>query len=46
MDAKHPFLVGMRYVFHSTTKIFFVMKFIRGGELFTHLRTRGRFPEE
>ena len=46
MDAKHPFLVGMRYVFQSETKIFFVMRFVRGGELFTHLRTKGRFPEQ
>ena len=36
--ADHPFLVGMEYVFQTEMKIFFVMKFIRGGELFMHLR--------
>ena len=38
MEAHHPFLVGMDYVFQSEYKIFFVMEFIRGGELYTHLR--------
>lgn len=36
--ADHPFLVGMEYVFQTDQKIFFVMKFVRGGELFMHLR--------
>jgi serum/glucocorticoid-regulated kinase 2 len=38
LKADHPFLVGMEYVFQTDTKIFFVMKFVRGGELFMHLR--------
>ena len=36
--ADHPFLVGMEFVFQTDMKIFFVMKFVRGGELFMHLR--------
>lgn len=36
--ADHPFLVGMEFVFSTDYKIFFVMKFVRGGELFMHLR--------
>ena len=46
MEADHPFLVGMSYVFQSEQKIFFVMRFVRGGELFTHLRQVTRFTEE
>ena len=38
LEADHPFLVGMNYVFQTEQKIFFVMRFVRGGELFTHLR--------
>ena len=34
----HPLLVGMSYVFQTDQKIFFVMRFVRGGELSTHLR--------
>ena len=44
--ADHPFLVGMEYVFQTEMKIFFVMKFIRGGELFMHLRKARQFNEE
>jgi serum/glucocorticoid-regulated kinase 2 len=36
----------MHYVFQTEQKIFFVMRFVRGGELFMHLRNSTRFPEE
>ena len=45
MQADHPFLVGMEYVFQTELKIFFVMKFVRGGELFMHLRKARQFKE-
>ena len=35
--AKHPFLVGMEYVFQNDSNIYFVMQFARGGELKKHL---------
>ena len=34
----HPFLVGMIFCFQTVERIYFVMPFIRGGELFQHLR--------
>jgi serum/glucocorticoid-regulated kinase 2 len=46
LQADHPFLVGMSYVFQTEQKIFFVMRFVRGGELFMHLRKVTRFPED
>lgn len=46
LQADHPFLVGMNYVFQTESKIFFVMRFVRGGELFMHLRNSTRFTEE
>jgi serum/glucocorticoid-regulated kinase 2 len=46
LQADHPFLVGMSYVFQTDQKIFFVMRFVRGGELFSHLRQVTRFPED
>ena len=45
LQADHPFLVGMNYVFQTDQKIFFVMRFVRGGELFMHLRNSTRFDE-
>ena len=42
----HPFLVGMIFCFQTEERIYFVMPFIRGGELFQHLRTTKFFPEE
>ena len=47
MKAKnHPFLVGMKYCFQDDEKVFFVMEFMKGGELFQHLREKRRFSEK
>jgi len=43
--CKHPFLVGMEYVFQTEQKLFFVMRFVRGGELFMHLQKQKKFSE-
>ena len=42
----HPFLVGLVFCFQTVERIYFVMPFIRGGELFQHLRTERFFKEE
>lgn len=41
----NPFLVKLSYCFQTNDKIFLVMDFLRGGELFTHLRKSTRFEE-
>lgn len=46
LKAKHPFFVKMAYIFQTDQKIYFVMNFVRGGELFTHLQNEKRFKEE
>lgn len=41
----HPFLVGMDYVFQKAYRIYFVMDYVEGGELFKHLSDLRRFSE-
>ncbi|KAJ3425236.1 non-specific serine/threonine protein kinase [Anaeramoeba flamelloides] len=43
----HPFIVTLHYSFQTQHKLFLVLDFVKGGELFFHLRRagRGRFPE-
>jgi serine/threonine protein kinase len=36
----------MEYVFQNEFRIYFLMKFVKGGELFRHLVTVKRFPED
>ncbi len=43
--ANHPFLVNLLYAFQTPEKIFFVMQFMKGGELFQHLRNSKQFDE-
>lgn len=42
----HPFLVSLNQAFHTETKIYFVMEFLKGGELFQHLKKVVRFRED
>ena len=36
----------LRFAFQTADKLYFVMDFMQGGELFYHLRRTGRFDEE
>lgn len=42
----HPFLVNMYYFFQTPEHLCFVMDFVNGGELFSHLQATRKFPEE
>jgi len=46
MKLRHPFLVGLHYSFQSPDKLYFVMEYINGGELFFHLQREKKFSEE
>lgn len=43
--VQHPFIVGMNMAFQSKEKLYFVLDYCAGGELFFHLGKEGRFPE-
>jgi len=42
----HPFLVNLNYSFQTSDKLYFVMDYINGGELFFHLQKDKRFDEK
>ncbi|XP_048832792.1 serine/threonine-protein kinase Sgk3 [Brienomyrus brachyistius] len=44
-SVKHPFLVGLHYSFQTADKLYLVLDFINGGELFFHLQRERTFPE-
>jgi len=46
MKLEHPFLVKLHYSFQTQDKLFFVMDYINGGELFFHLQRDKRFSED
>ena len=41
-----PFIVNLKYSFQSPDKLYLVLAFVNGGELFHHLQTEGCFSEE
>ncbi len=42
---QHPFIVTLHYAFQTEDKLYMILDFINGGELFYHLKKEGRFPE-
>ena len=43
---KHPFIVDLHYVFQNDRRIYLVMDFVNGGQLFYHLREEAMLPED
>ena len=42
----HPFLVNLNYSFQTADKLYFIMDYVNGGELFFHLQKDKKFPED
>ncbi|KAG1693507.1 Atypical protein kinase C [Nymphon striatum] len=44
--SNHPFLVGLHSCFQSPSRLFFVIEFVRGGDLMFHMQRQRRLPED
>jgi serum/glucocorticoid-regulated kinase 2 len=42
----HPFVVSLRFAFQTETKLYMILDYFTGGELFFHLKAQQRFSEE
>ena len=43
---RHPFIVDLKYAFQTNGKLYLVMRYLSGGELFFHLSKNHMFSEE
>lgn len=46
IKLSHPFLVNLHYSFQTPEKLYFIMDYVNGGELFYHLQKDRKFSEE
>ncbi|KAH8923080.1 Pkinase-domain-containing protein [Atractiella rhizophila] len=44
--VNNPFITPLKFAFQSPDKLYLVLAFVNGGELFHHLQREGRFSEE
>eukprot|EP00366_Plasmodium_knowlesi_P005044 XP_002262542.1 RAC-beta serine/threonine protein kinase,putative [Plasmodium knowlesi strain H] len=44
--VSHPFIVKLYYAFQTTKKLYFILEYCPGGELFFHLSKMKELPEE
>eukprot|EP01117_Protostelium_nocturnum_P019546 TRINITY_DN84_c0_g1_i1.p1 TRINITY_DN84_c0_g1~~TRINITY_DN84_c0_g1_i1.p1 ORF type:complete len:426 (+),score=194.31 TRINITY_DN84_c0_g1_i1:249-1526(+) len=42
---QHPFIVRLHFAFQTKEKLYMVLDYVNGGELFFHLKKEGRFSE-
>lgn len=45
-QVRHPFVMRLHYSFQSKGKLYLIMDFLRGGDLFYHLSREKRFQED
>lgn len=45
-EIQSPFIVSLKYAFQTENKLYMILDYFTGGELFFHLKTEGRFSEE
>jgi len=45
-DVEHPFIVKLHYAFQTEGKLYLILDFLRGGDLFTRLSKEIMFTEE
>ncbi|KAL4499812.1 hypothetical protein ABPG72_015161 [Tetrahymena utriculariae] len=46
LKSSHPFIVQLKYCIQTEKKIYLIMEYIQGGELFTLLKHCGQFTEK
>lgn len=42
-QISHPFIVKLHYAFQTQGKVYLVLDFLRGGDLFTRLSKEGKY---
>ncbi|KAJ6255356.1 non-specific serine/threonine protein kinase [Anaeramoeba flamelloides] len=45
MRVNHPFMIGLKYSFQTLEKLYMVLDYAPGGEVFQHLKNAGRFAQ-
>ena len=45
-EVRHPFIMKLHFAFQNDEKLFLVLDYCAGGELFFHLSRHRRFPED
>ncbi len=44
-SMRYPFLMNLRYAFQTDPKLYYLLEYPKGGELFFHLKKKRRFSE-
>src|SRR5438128_9821328 len=45
-EIDSPFIVSLKFAFQTENKLYMILDYFTGGELFFHLKSNGRFTED
>ena len=45
-EVKHPFIVKLHFAFQTPERLYFILDYLNGGDMFHHMRKKGRFLEK
>jgi len=45
-NINHPFIVSLKFAFQTPAKLYMILDYFNGGELFFHLKNDGRFSQK
>lgn len=46
VQTNHPFIIKMLYSFQNSKKLFFVLEYCHGGELYRQITKKHKLPED
>lgn len=46
MSIRHPFIVDLHYSFQTEEKLYFILDYLNGGDIYTHIMKHGKFKEK
>lgn len=45
-EVQHPFIVKLHYAFQTPERLYFLLDYLNGGDLFYHMRKKNRLTEK
>jgi serine/threonine protein kinase len=46
LEVSHPYILNMHYSFHTSKRLYYILDFVNGGDLFGFIKKNGHLSEK